>query len=157
MSAVLVVGAGVVALAVVIAVGAVGGGERGGGDGPLAWAGDPRLITPATLPRDRVLSGRVRNGSLRPVRIDARDVRIETAGGARVEGTATFLATFVHGLYPPTRGPSRLPESELRRLGRLAVIEPRQTAPITLAWRLEEGEPAPVRMDYGQGSLPLPR
>jgi len=148
-----------VALAVVavVVVGAVGGGRSDGAGGPLAWAGKPRVLTPASLPRDRVLSGRLRNRSLRRVRIEARDVRIEAAGGTRVEGTATFVGTFLHGLYPPTGEPGKLSESELRRTGRLAVIEPRETVPVTLAWRLEEGEPGPVRVDYGEGSLPLPR
>jgi hypothetical protein len=107
--------------------------------------------------RDRVVSGRVRNASLRRVRIEARDVRLETADGARVEGTATFVGTFLHGLYPPTREPQRMAGSELRRTGRLAVIEPRTSVPVTLAWRLEEGEPPPERVDFGAGTLPLPR
>lgn len=150
-------GLGVGLAALAVAVGAIGGGEGEGQGGPVAWAEQPRLLTPATLPSDRILSGRIRNTSLRRVRIEARDVRLETTGGERVEGTATFVASFLHGLYPPMREPGRLAESELRRTGRLAVIEPRETVPITLAWRLEEGESGPVRVDYGQGSLPLRR
>ncbi len=146
---------GLVAVAAVLSVVLGGAGEARGGS--LAWAEPPRLLTPAALPEDRILSGRIRNTSVRRVRIEARDVRIETSSGERVQGTATFTATFLHGLYPPTRQPAKLSESELRRLGRLAILEPRQTVPVTLAWRLERGEPRPVRVSYGQGSLPVPR
>lgn len=117
----------------------------------------------ATRPHARVAAERPRAERAAPQRIPpahadqgarrpARNRR-----GARVEGTATFVSSFLHGLYPPTREPGKLSESELRRTGRLAVIEPRETVPVTLAWRLEEGEPGPVRVDYGEGSLPLPR
>lgn len=146
---------GLVAVAALVNV-FLGSAGEGRGDS-LSWAAQPRLLTPATLPDDRILSGRIRNTSLRRLRIEARDIRIETASGGQVEGTATFTAGFLHGLYPPMRQPGRLSESELRRLGRLAIIEPRQTIPITLAWRLERGEPRPVRVNYGQGSLPVPR
>jgi hypothetical protein len=145
-----------VALAIAV-VGSAGGEGQEGRGGSLAWEGRPRLVKPATLPRDRVVSGRVRNTSLQRVRIEARDVRLETADGARVQGTATFVGTFLHGLYPPTREPQNMAESELRRTGRLAVIEPRTSVPVTLAWRLGEGEPPPERVDFGAGTLPLPR
>ena len=144
-------------VAVVAIVSVVLGSAREARGGSLTWAEPPRLLTPATLPDDRILSGEIRNTSLRRVRIEARDIRIETASGERVEGTATFTASFLHGLYPPMRQPGRLSESELRRLGRLAILDPRQTVPVTLAWRLEQGEPGPVRVNYGQGSLPVPR
>jgi hypothetical protein len=146
---------GLVAVVALVSVVLGGAGEERGES--LNWAAQPRLLTPATLPDDRILSGRIRNTSLRRVRIEARDIRIETASGEQVEATATFTAGFLHGLYPPTRQPGRLSESELRRLGRLAIIEPRQTVPVTLAWRLEHGKPGPVRVNYGQGSLPVPR
>ena len=146
---------GLAAVAAVLSV-VLGSAGEGRGDS-LSWAAQPRLLTPATLPDDRILSGEIRNTSLRRVRLEARDIRIEAANGERVEGTATFTAGFLHGLYPPMRQPGRLSESELRRLGRLAILEPRQTVPVTLAWRLERREPAPVRVNYGQGSLPVPR
>ena len=149
----LTLGLAAVAAVLSVVLGSVG---QGRGDS-LSWAAQPRVLTPATLPDDRILSGEIRNTSLRRVRLEARDIRIETANGERVEGTATFTAGFLHGLYPPMRQPGKLSESELRRLGRLAILEPRQTVPVTLAWRLERGKPRPVRVSYGQGSLPVPR
>ena len=146
---------GLAAVAAVLSV-VLGSAGEGRGDS-LSWAAQPRVLTPATLPDDRILSGEIRNTSLRRVRLEARDIRIEAANGERVEGTATFTAGFLHGLYPPMRQPGKLSESELRRLGRLAILEPRQTVPVTLAWRLERGKPRPVRVSYGQGSLPVPR
>ena len=132
-----------------------GGTEQGSGD--LAWAGSPRVFIPARLPRDRVLSARLRNDSLRRIRLNAEDFRLEDGRGREVAATAVFLDSFVHGLYPPTRQPREGPESELRRTGRLAVIAPGESVPLTVAWRQGAGAAAPVRLDYGRGYLPLPR
>lgn len=143
-------------MAVGIAGFALGDGTDGGGEpGPLAWRAEPRVVVPERLPSDRILTGRVRNDSLERVRIRAGDVAPVDAEGREVQGTATFAESFLHGLHPPTREPPRLPESELRRTGRLAVIEPGRTARLTVSWRIEGGR-RPVRVDYGQGSLPIP-
>jgi hypothetical protein len=131
-------------------------GQDDKGSGALAWARGPKVFTPPRLPSDRVLSGRVKNGSLRRVKLVARDLRVLDTDGRRVESSAIFLESFVHGLYPPTREPRRLPEAELRRIGRIALIDPGKTVPLTVAWRQPSGERTPVRVDYGSGSLPIP-
>ena len=148
------------ALLIVLAIGAFalgdgeGGTEQGAGD--LAWARSPRVFTPDRLPRDRVLSARVRNDSFRKVRLSASDLRLEDAEGREVEATAVFLDSFVHGLYPPMRQPAELTEAELRRTGRLAVIAPGESVPLTIAWRRGRDAGEPRRVDYGVGYLPVP-
>jgi hypothetical protein len=132
-----------------------GAGDEGAGD--LAWARSPRVFTPESLPQDRILSATLRNDSLRRIRLTVDDLRMEDANGQTVESTAVFLDSFVHGLYPPTRQPAQVSESELRRTGRLAVIAPGESVPLTVAWRREGGVDAPVRLDYGRGYLPVPR
>ena len=133
-----------------------GGDERGSGE--LRWVKRPRMATPPDLPRDRVLWGTVENGTLRRVEIRAADVRLVDASGNRVGGVATFLNGYLHGLYPPTRHPAKgLPPQEKRRIGITARIDPGKRAPLTLAWRLKPGENPPVRVEYGAGSLPIPK
>jgi hypothetical protein len=131
-------------------------GDDGSGDGPLSWGQAPRVFTPQVLPQDRVLSGRIRNDSLERVDLRAQDLKLVDRRGRRVAGSITFLAGFVHGLYPPTREPPRLPDSELLRTGRIARILPGKAAPITASWRMRPGRERPTRIDYGRGVLPVP-
>jgi hypothetical protein len=149
--------AGLAAAAVL--TGATGcGGSEDQGAGELRWVGTPRVLTPPDLPRDRVLSGTVENGTLRRIEIKVKDVRLVDAAGRRVPGIATFLGAYLHGLYPPTRHPpGGLPPEEQRRIGLVARIEPGKRSPLTLAWRVKPGGSPPVRMQYGAGSLPIPR
>ncbi len=150
-----VAGALLIALAITaFALGKRGGSEQGAGD--LAWAKSPRVFTPQRLPQDRVLTARLRNDSLRKVRLRAQDLRLEDGGGRRVQATAVFLDSFMHGLYPPTRQPAEVTDAELRRTGRLAVIAPGESVPLTVAWRRGGGAGAPLRLDYGVGYLPVP-
>ena len=125
-------------------------------EGDLSWAREPRLVAPKTLPRDRILVGRVRNDSLRPVAVSAANVRVLDSGGDRLQASAVFLASYVHGLYPPTREPEQLPEEELRRTGRKAVIAPGKSAPLTVSWRRRTGPGAATRVDLGGAALPMP-
>jgi hypothetical protein len=151
----MVAGALLIALAITaLALGKRGGSERGAGD--LAWAKDPRVFTPQRLPRDRVLTARLRNDSLRKIRLRAEDLRLEDAAGREVRATVVFLESFMHGLYPPTRQPAQVAEAELRRTGRLAVMEAGASVPLTVAWRREAGASPPTRLDYGVGYLPVP-
>ena len=131
-------------------------GETQQGSGDLAWAGSPRVFTPSRLPHDRVLSARLRNDSLREVRLSVQDLRLEDEMGRRVDATAVFLDSFVHGLYPPTRQPRQVSDSELRRTGRLAVVAPGASVPLTVAWRRGRGAGPPLRLRYGSGYLPVP-
>jgi hypothetical protein len=147
------------ALAAALLAGAAGcGGSDGQGGGDVHWVGTPRVLTPPDLPRDRVLRGTIENGTLRRIEIRASDVRLVDDRGRRVPGIATFLGGYLHGLYPPTRHPAGgLPPEEQRRIGLVARIEPGKRSPLILAWRVKPGSPRPVRVQYGAGSLPLPR
>jgi hypothetical protein len=145
-----------VAAAVLIANAGCGGDENGTGE--LRWVGKPRVFRSPDLPRDRVLRGTVENGTLRRVEIKAKDLRVVDDGGHEVGGVATFLNGYLHGLYPPTREPaSGLPPEEQRRIRIVARIEPGKRAPLVVAWRLKAGNRPSVRVQYGAGSLPIPK
>jgi hypothetical protein len=131
--------------------------DGGAAAGDLVWAKPPEVYRQATLPRDRVLVGTIRNDSLRPVKVAATEVRAVDEDGNALRGNATFIRGYIHALYPPTRPPpGGLPESELERTGRQMRLQPGKTAPLSVAWRLTPGAEAPVRIDYGSGSLPIP-
>jgi hypothetical protein len=130
-------------------------GGADGGSGKLAWAGKPRVFK-SGKPTDRVLTARIENTSLKPVEIDVKDVRIVDADGEEVEGTARFLAAFVHGLWSWSQAPAELTEFERRRLGQLVTIKPGQTAPVALSWRTPPGADPPVRVEFGDASVALP-
>jgi hypothetical protein len=136
------------------------GDDAQGGTAPgpgLAWEERPQLIRPAELPDDRILAGRLHNGTLRELRLDAGEARLVDADGRRVAGTVSFAAGFVHGLYSPRRAPKEaMPEFERRRLGTLAVLRAGDTVPLTLSWRLRDGARAPVRLELGTLGLALP-
>jgi hypothetical protein len=132
------------------------GGDDSGDAGPLTWQARPRLFAPEGLPSDRVLNGRVRNESLRRVDLRAEELKLLDEGGRRVAGSAIFRYGFVHGLYPPTREPSKVPDAELLRTGRIARILPGRSVPLTISWRTRAGDGRPVRIDYGRGALDIP-
>ena len=73
---------------VVVAAGCGGDDELGSGD--LMWEKKPRVFTNANLPDDRVLAGTVRNDSLEPVLLVARDLGVRTPGGDEMESAAVF-------------------------------------------------------------------
>jgi hypothetical protein len=144
-----------VLLALVLPLGGCGGdGEDGAA--PLGWKGDPDIVVPPRLPGDRILRGEVTNGSLDRVVVDAKDVKLLDGDGRRVEATATFLSSYVHSIYPPTNRPAPYPAAERERLGQIAQLEPGQSAPLTVSWHEPKGPRTPVRLDYGNGSLPIP-
>ena len=124
------------------------------GQGPLRWAGEPLMFTPDTLPGDRVLTGYLRNDSVRRVRVNLPDVRVLARDGEVVAASPVFLNTFGKSLWSPGRGPEQMPESELVRTGRIAFLKPGERIPFTVAWHAKDGEPAVV--DYGAGSLRVP-
>jgi hypothetical protein len=151
------IAAAVVAAAVAVLAGAVAlsGGENDGG-GTLSWASEPRITTPRTLPRDRVLVSRVRNDTLEDVDLIAADVRIVDADGHALQSTARFLSAYAHGLFPPLQRPTTPAEAEQRQLGEIVTLRPGESAPVTLSWRVPEGGEPPVRADFGVASLDLP-
>jgi hypothetical protein len=143
------------AAAVVALAGGCGGDESKSG-APLAWLDEPTVIVPATLKQDRILRADVRNDSDQTVEVEASAVRVYDDRGRPVKASATFAAGYLHSLYPPTRGPANLPDTELERLGRLARIEPGKTAELTVSWREPRGSRRATRIDYGKGSLAIP-
>lgn len=148
-----------VALAAVAiaAVAVSGGGDAATSAGDIVWHEGPRLITPETLPDDRILTGTVRNDSLRRVDIAAKDFRVVDAGGRPVQSTAILLSGFGRGLYSPVREPRPLPDAEARRTGLIARLEPGQRVPLTVSWRKSGSLEEPLRIEHPLGSLPVPR
>ena len=108
------------------------------------------------LPRDRILTGSVRNASLRAVDLASERVQILDAAGHRLRATALFSQHFSHGLYPwswHVKGS----KFERDRIGRSATIKPGQDVPLTLSWRVPAGGSEPVEVRFDGGSLSLPR
>jgi hypothetical protein len=130
------------------------GPVSGKGSGPLKWAEEPLLFTPGTLPGDRILTGWLRNDSVRRVRVNLPDVRALARDGDRVAASPVFLNTFGKSLWSPGRGPDVMPDSELVRTGRMALLKPGEKIPFTVAWHAKDG--TPVVVDYGAGSLRVP-
>jgi hypothetical protein len=122
--------------------------------GALVWSGDADVFTHPTLPGDRVLTAKLRNEGLHPLRVDIGDVRLMDANGRPVEATPVFLQAFGKSLWAAGRGPAQVPDTELQRTGRIAVLRPGEEVPLTIAWHAEDGDP--VRVDYGRGWLALP-
>jgi predicted small lipoprotein YifL len=143
--------AAALAATVVVALSTLGAGGR---VGPLDWSGDAEVFTHPTLPGDRVLTARLRNDGLHPLRVDIGDVRLLDGDGHEVASSPVFLQAFGKSLWAAGRGPVQEPDSELQRTGRIALLEPGEEVPLTVAWRTRDGEPA--RLDYGRGSLSLP-
>ena len=153
-------------VATVLLLAGVGGllllGDREGatqaatGNAQLQWKTTPSLILVPELPRDRILTGSVRNASLRAVDLQTDRVQILDAAGRRLHATALFSQHFSHGLYPWSMH-VRGSKFERRRTGKLATIKPGQAVPLTLSWRVAAGGSEPVEVRFDGGSLALPR
>ena len=137
------------AIVAVLAFSALAGQGR---SGPLGWSGDVAVFTHPTIPGDRVLTGTLRNDGTHPLRVDIGDVRLLAGDGSVVPSTPVFLKTFGKSLWSAGRGPQQVPDTELLRTGRIALLSPGEEVPITVAWHDKDGTPA--RIDYGEGSLP---
>jgi len=122
----------------------------------LAWQGEPQLIEVPELPRDRILTGRVRNTSLRPVDLVAARIKVYDGEGRRLKTSAVFLQGFAHGLYPPSMN-VKGSKFERTRVGRIATVKPGQDLPLTVSWTVPAGRPQPVEVRFGGGTLALPR
>ena len=124
--------------------------------GPLRWEGEPTVRTPQRLPDDRVLTGRVRNATLRVVAVASREVRVTDAGGDALEADAAFAQTFNRGSLPRQYpDPDAAPDGERIRTGRLVKLAPGDVAPLVVSWRADGGRPA-ARVVAAGGTLPLP-
>ena len=138
-------------VALFLALSSLGGADR---TGPLAWSGHAEVFTHPTLPGDRVLTAKLRNDGLHPLRVDIGDVRLLDSRGREVASTPVFLQAFGKTLWAAGRGPQQEPDTELLRTGRIALLKPGQEVPLTIAWHDADGDP--VRVDYKRGSLGLP-
>lgn len=150
---------GVVAVAFVaiaVVAGRSGDGQEKG-YGRVTWERRPLVFKVKTLPRDRILSGRLRNDSLKEVDLTARkDLELLDRRGRPVAHTAIFAEGYSRDIYPP-RDRRLLPDSDQVRLGYKAKLKPGQSRPITLAWRVPSADRAPVRVRLPGGVLALPK
>jgi hypothetical protein len=151
--AALALGAGLLVVSV-----ASGGDGAGDDTGPLRWSGRVVSFTHPTLPTDHVVSGRLRDTSMRSLRVVARkDIRVVDGHGRDLPASAVFTQTFGHGLFDPTRLPeARLPERELMRIGDVGRFQPGDELPVTVSWRVEPGAARAARIVYPGGSLAIP-
>ena len=147
--------------AVVIAALGLTGCELGGDDsgartgGRVTWERPPRLMRAAGSEPASIVHGVVRNDSLRRLRLEARRLELRDEAGERVAGSAAFLSGYVQPIEPLNRPQGDVPEDERKRMGKVAELDPGDTTPLGASWRRRSGHP--VRLDYGSGSLPLPR
>ena len=125
-------------------------------DAQLQWKAKPSLLLVPSMPRDRILSGRVRNASLRAVDLATDRVQIRDAAGRRLKATALFAHHFSHGLYPWSMH-VKGSKFERRRTGKIATIKPGQDVPLTLSWRVAADGTEPVEVRFDGGTLALPR
>ena len=126
--------------------------------GPLAWAGTPHVLRSHDMPNDRVVVARVRNTGKTTLHLVAADLVVRDASGRRLFGSAAFTTTFAHGLYGALEKPKGgVPLGELIRLGKIVYLPPGASVPFYAAWRLKPGSREPVTVDYGKGSLPVPK
>jgi len=144
----------VLSTAALVVVVALAGFRGANATGALAWSGDAQVFTHPTIPGDRVLTGKLRNRGTHTLRVDIGDVRLLAAGGDVVPSTPVFLQTSGRSLWAAGRGPQPVPDTELLRTGRIALLSPGEEVPLTIAWHDTDGDPA--RVDYNDGSLTVP-
>ncbi|MDX6643705.1 MAG: hypothetical protein QOD76_1667 [Solirubrobacteraceae bacterium] len=149
--------AAVLAAGAALALGGCGGDKPRSDRGVLVWSKEPLLFSATHLPNDRVLIGTVRNRSGQALSLVADRLTVRDADNRRLRAYAVFTSTFAHGLYGAYQQPNPVPPAELRRLGHIITLEPHKTAPLTVAYRLTSHTRAPLRIDYGRGTLSVPR
>jgi hypothetical protein len=151
--------AAVLAMAAIVTGGAVllAGGRDDrtspGRAGSLIWAEGPRVVTPPTLPGDRVMFGQVRNDGLRDIRVRVAQLRVVDGAGHALKSNGRFLQSYAHGLYSAASDPQDIGDYERRRLGQVLTLKPGRTAPLTVSWR----GPGARRVTIGAVALPIPR
>jgi hypothetical protein len=143
---------------VLLAAGALLAGCGGGGDsGGLVWDAEPWSGKPSKLlPNDHVVLGTIRNDSLRKLKVRYTDVRVLVSDGRTIPAAIRFTHAPGHGMYPPTREPAYVRDSEDLRIGRAADLPPGAKAPLVVAWTERRGAPRAAVLDYGAGRLRLP-
>jgi hypothetical protein len=118
--------------------------------------GSPQVYVPRDLPRDRIVVGRIRNGSKVTVTLRATALKVRDSRGQLLQSSGGFTASYAHGLFGAFQQPSAEPVRELVRLGKLVVLDPGDTRPVFAAWRLTVDAHEPVVLDYGSGALTVP-
>jgi len=150
--------AGLAALAITaIAAAGCGGGGSGHRPGALAWAGKPLVFRSHDLPHDRVVVAHVRNVGKSTLHLIAARLVVRDANGRALKSSAGFTTTFAHGLFGAYQKPNPVPAAELIRLGKVVYLAPGASVPFYAAWRLGPHSREPVHVDYGVGSLAVPR
>ena len=144
------------ALATIVVAGC--GGDDKPKEGKLSWLGKPNVFKARNLPNDRVVIARVHNTGSKTLHLIGSKLVVRDANGRALKTTAAFNTTFAHGLYgalqQPPGGP---PVGELVRLGKVIYLPAGGSAPFYAAWRLRPGTREPVHIDYGTGSLVVPK
>ena len=136
----------------------------GGGTGPrpvratLGWDGTPQQTGVPGLPRDRILTGRLTNESLRPAELDVEDVKVLDAAGRQLPSTVRFASAFAHGLFSPEsiNRYGKPGQAERRRLGEIATVNAGESVPITLSWRLRPDGSRAAAVQLGDSRVTLP-
>ncbi|MBI5106656.1 MAG: hypothetical protein HZB46_17020 [Solirubrobacterales bacterium] len=145
-------GLGLLAASAVAAAGC--GAGDGARDGALLWSDGPRTTRLELKPQDRIVGGRIRNDSLRPMDVLASSMRAVDARGHRVKASITFAVAPGHPLWPTGRV-NLMPVNEQLRTGMRARLKPGEESSLVVAWHHREGQQPPVRLLYDGGSLPL--
>lgn len=124
----------------------------------LAWVEPPVVFTPDGLPRDRILSGRLRNDSGRPVELRVDRVTVFDTSDHRLRSNVRFVEAFGHGLYGPGGPPAPLRASryDQQRLGERVTLQPGRERPVTVAWRLPGGGARAARVRVSSYVLAIP-
>ena len=133
-----------------------GGGKDAGQAGDLRWDEPPRLLAASPPDRDRVLSGTVRNTSLKLVRLDTKKVELLDAEGRPLRASVVFLSGFAHGRFPQNRPEQQPGQRDLELAGRLARLKPGKKLPLTVSWRPLPGAPRAASVRLGDATLPVP-
>ena len=128
-------------------------GTSPGRAGSLIWADGPHVVTPPTLPSDRVMYGQVRNDGLRDMTLKVDRLRVVDRAGHVLKSNGRFLQAFVHGLYGASGDPTDIGDYERKRLGQVLTLKPGRTAPLTVAWRGVGAR----QVTIGEVVLPVPR
>jgi len=154
--ALVALGLGAGLLAALAVLGPASEEPRSGAGGPLAWKSPPRSFPAPGLPRDRILTGVVRNASLEVTEVEARRLRVLDADGRRLQGSGSFLGSFVRGIYAASRT-DQASDFERGRTGRLLRIGPGQERPLTVAGGRRRGAPPPSGSTTAPATCPSPR
>lgn len=145
------------AAALAAAAAGCGGSTSATGSGDIRWKTTPKIVINPDLPNDRILTGTIRNDSLKPIYLAAHKFQVLDRDGRSLHTAALLLQTFAHGLYPPSQVRSEdTGYAEQLRTGQAIALEPGKEVPVTVSWTRPPGKPAAQRISYGGGTLPVP-